>query len=114
MRSSSIIVTAAKDLIDEIENVVTELDKVQAHAQTVRIIRLDNADPQEILPVLQDAFQSTTTSQNRNNSSSTSALVSRIQQQSQTSSSSSSSSRSSGIGGSGGGRTGGGTGGGLP
>jgi general secretion pathway protein D len=70
-RTTAIIVSANRDLMDQIQDVVTELDQNPHGRTTVKVIPLINADPQEVSPVLQDIFQSTTQNnrnqQNQNN-----------------------------------------------
>jgi general secretion pathway protein D len=73
-RTSSVVVSAAKDLIPQIEAVVQELDASNARKQTVHMYQLQNADPEEVQEVLQDMFErnvssSSRSSQNRNDSS---------------------------------------------
>ena len=98
-RTSSLVVSAAKDLMDQIDGVITELDSNPAKKKVVRVIKLNNADPQEVLPVLQDIFEKNGAQTSRGGSSQ-SALQQRIQSQQTSSSSSSSSSSSRGGGGS--------------
>ncbi len=76
-RTSSVIVRAAKELMPEIANIVSQLDAGSAKKQKVFVYSLDNADPQQLLPILQEMFQTTTTS--RNNANQNSALSQRIQ-----------------------------------
>lgn len=99
LRTSSVVVTASKDLMEQIGSMVERLDVDSAKVQHVRVFHLDNADAQEILPVLQSMFQKNTTSRNNNNSSTqNSALMSRTQQNQNNSSSITS---GSGLGGGG-------------
>ena len=56
LRTSALVVTAAKDLMDQIEAVVTELDSEQGNNPTVAMFRLENAEPTDALQVLQDIF----------------------------------------------------------
>ncbi len=95
-RTSSLVVSAAQDLMDQISGVITELDGNAARKKVVRVIKLNNADPNEVLPVLQDIFEKNGGATSR--SSSQSSLQQR--QQSQQTSGSSSSSSSSGSRGS--------------
>ncbi len=64
-RTSSVVVSAAKDLIAQIEGVVAELDSNPAHKQNVKVIQLHNADAQEVEQVLNEIFQKNTTGNNR-------------------------------------------------
>jgi type II secretory pathway component GspD/PulD (secretin) len=81
-RTSSVVVCAAKDLMEQIEQVVLELDNNPAKKQTVKVIPLEHTDPQQAMQVLQDIFNKTGTSSSRNQSQN-SALQSRSQQQQQ-------------------------------
>jgi general secretion pathway protein D len=58
-RTSSVVVTAARDLMDQIEEVVTELDSNPAKVKKVKVFHVDNADVQQVMQVLQDTFTST-------------------------------------------------------
>jgi type II secretory pathway component GspD/PulD (secretin) len=66
-RTSSVVVTATKDLMDQIGDMVRDLDFKSSKDQTVKVFHLNNADAQEILPVLQDMFQNNTTLGRNNN-----------------------------------------------
>jgi general secretion pathway protein D len=81
-RTASIVVTAAKDLMGQIADVVQDLDTDPAKKQNVKVFSLQNADPEQALQVLQDIFQKNTTVNNRN-SQQNSALRSRSNQQQQ-------------------------------
>jgi general secretion pathway protein D len=107
-RTSSVVVTATKDLMEQIGAMVKELDFKSAKEQSVKVIHLNNADAQEILPVLQDMFQNNNTSSRNSRSSSTqnSPFQNRIQQNQNNSSSSSSSGFGTGTGSSQGGNRG--------
>ncbi|MSU61289.1 MAG: hypothetical protein EXS31_02655 [Pedosphaera sp.] len=76
-RTSSVIVRAAKELMPEIASLITQLDASSAKKQKVFVYSLDNADPQQLLPILQEMFQTTTTS--RSSANQNSALSQRIQ-----------------------------------
>jgi len=83
-RTASIIVSATRDLMEQIEGVVTELDANPKGRTTVKVYRLENADPQEALPVLQDIFQKNNTTQNnRNTANQNSPLLNRSSTQNQ-------------------------------
>jgi general secretion pathway protein D len=113
LRTSSVIVTASKDLMQEIEGMMTQIDVASTRDQQVYVFHMNNGDPQQALQVLQNMFQTSTTSRSGSSSSTTttSALQEREQQNASSSSSttsgSSSSSSSGGLGG-GGSRGGGG------
>ena len=106
-RIQAVIVTAPKELIEQIAGMMTELDVASTRDQNVYVYHMNNGDPQQALQVLQTMFQSSGTSRSGSgsSSSSSSALMLRQQNNATTTSSSSSSSGSSGFGtGTGGGR----------
>ncbi len=82
-RTSSIIVSAARDLMPEIEAMVEQLDSNPARKQKVYFFPLENADPQQAVQILQDMFQRNNTQVNRNNANQNSALSSRAQSNNQ-------------------------------
>ncbi len=82
-RTSSVVVTAAKDLMDQISQVVDELDSDRSNLKAVAVFRLENAEPQDALQVLQDIFQKSGTQNNRNTQNQNNALQSRSTQQTQ-------------------------------
>jgi general secretion pathway protein D len=106
-RTSSVIVTATKDLMEQIAGMVAQLDFKSSKETKVRVFHLNNADPQEVLPMLQDMFQGNNASRNTRSGSQNSPLMNRVQQNQNSSSSSPSlgtglgnSSRRSGVSGS--------------
>ena len=118
LRTSSVIVTASSDLMNEISGMMEQLDVPSARDQKVYVYHLDHGDPEQAVQVLQSMFSGTSGSSTGSrggvggsSSSTTSALQSR---ETQNNSSTGTSSTSSGIGGStfggggGGGRGGGG------
>ena len=105
-RTSSVIVTAPKDLMTQIEELVTQIDQASPKVSRVSVVHLENADPQQVLKVLQQ-FQGANA---RNaQSSQNSPLMTR---ENQNTSSSSSGFGTTGFGGGGGGFGSGGGGGG--
>lgn len=79
-RTSSVVVTAAKDMMDQIAGMVEQLDQESpGKVQQVSVIHLENADPQQVQQVLQDMFQSSTTARS-SSSTQLSPLENRIQQ----------------------------------
>ena len=77
-RTSSVIVTASKALMAEIEGAIIELDKSDARKQRAYVIDISNADPEDINSAMQTLFAGQnhpTTSSSQN----TSALISRQQ-----------------------------------
>jgi len=79
-RTSSVVVTAARDMIEQIAGMVEQLDQESpGKMQQVSVIHLQNADPQQVQQVLQDMFQSSTTAKS-SSSTQLSPLANRIQQ----------------------------------
>ena len=83
-RTSSLIVSAASELMPQIAQMVAQLDANPAKKQKVFVYSLENADPQQAAQLLHEMFQRTTTSQNRNNANQNSALITPQQGQSTT------------------------------
>jgi general secretion pathway protein D len=105
-RTSSVVVTAEKDLMEQIRGMMEKLDVSSTRDQKVYVFHMNNGDPQQALSVLQSMFQSSTSS--RSSSSSSSLTTSPLQERQVNNASSSSSSvnaatSSSGFGGSSGG-----------
>ncbi len=98
-RTSSLVVSSARDLMDQIESVVSELDSNPAQKKTVKVFKIDNADPQQAMQVLQDIFQKNGSANGRNSMNQNSVLTQRsLQQSSQTGTGSGSSTRRSNSG----------------
>jgi hypothetical protein len=108
-RTSSIIVSADREMMDQIADMVKQLDANPARKQKVYVYDLQNADPQQVQEVLRGLFESQNT-QNRNtqNRNQNSALTTRSTQQQQQNNN-----RNTGGGFGGGGGGGGAAGGGL-
>ena len=105
-RTSSVIVTASKNLMIQIAGMVRELDVVSTRDQQVHVFRMNNGDPQQAAQVLQNMFQSTSGSRTgASGTAQNSALMQRQQNNNQTTGSTSSGSGT--FGNSGGGRSGG-------
>ncbi len=106
-RTSSVIVTASKDLMAQITGMVRELDVPSIRDQQVHVFRMNNGDPQQAVQVLQNMFQSTTSGRSgTGGNSQNSALMQRQQNNNQTTGSSGGGGSGS-FGNSGGGRSGG-------
>ena len=106
-RTSSVIVTASKNLMSQIAGMVRELDVPSIRDQQVHVFRMNNGDPQQAVQVLQNMFQSTTSGRTgTGGTSQNSALMQRQQNNNQTTGSSSGGSGTFGNSG-GGGRSGG-------
>jgi len=77
-RTSSVAVTASKDMMEQIASMVEQLDQDSPRVPHVSVVHLENADPQQVEQVLQDMFQSSQTS--RSSQTQQSPLQTRIQQ----------------------------------
>ncbi len=82
-RTSSVIVSADRELMDQISAMVKQLDADPSRKQKVYVYDLENADPQQVQEVLRNLFESQDTAnrstQNRNQQGS--ALTTRSAQQ---------------------------------
>jgi hypothetical protein len=79
-RISAVIVTAPKDLMNEIAGIMEEIDVASTRDQDTYVRQVDNADPQQLAQVLQNMFGSSSTSRGGTSSSSqNSALQQRTQ-----------------------------------
>ncbi len=108
-RIQAVIVTAPKDLMDQIAGMMTDLDVPSDRDQGVYVFQMKNGDPQQAVQVLQNMFQSGTSS--RSGTSSSSSQNSALQQRSQNSTTTmGTTSTTSGVGGTGYGVGGGGSG----
>ena len=107
-RIQAVIVTAPKDLMEQISSMMNDLDVPSTRDQKVFVFHMNNGDPQQAVQVLQNMFQTSGSSRSGGSSSSqNSALMQRAQNNTSATGSTSSSGTSS-FGGTGGGRTGGG------
>ena len=102
-RIQAVIVTAPKDLMDHIADMMTDLDVPSTRDQKVFVFQMKNGDPQQAAQVLQNMFQSGGTTRTGSSSSQNSPLMQRAQNNTTSSSSSGS---TSGFGTTGGGRGG--------
>ena len=107
LRTSSVVVTAQKDLMEQIAGMIEQVDVSSPRDQKVYVYHLDQGDPQAAAAVLQGMFPSSSNSRNGNSSSQSSALQTR-ETQNASSIGNSSSSSSSTLGGNRGGTGGGG------
>jgi general secretion pathway protein D len=64
-RTGSVIVTASKEMLDQVGKMIDELDSDPARKQKVYVYSLENADVQQVEAVLHDLFQTTTTQSQR-------------------------------------------------
>ena len=75
-RTSSLIVSAAMELMPQIAEMVAQLDH-PAKKQKVFVYSLENADPQQVEQILKSMFERTTTANSRYNQNQNSALTTR-------------------------------------
>jgi type II secretory pathway component GspD/PulD (secretin) len=68
-RTQSLLVSASKELMPQIEDMIAQLDEVDAGGMKVHRIALENADPQDVLSIIQDIYPAGNTS--RSSSSTT-------------------------------------------
>jgi type II secretory pathway component GspD/PulD (secretin) len=106
-RTSSIIVSAASELMPQIAQMIEQLDKASEKKQRVYVYSLENADVSEVEQVVRDIFQRSNLQSSRNSLNQNSQLQTRIQQQNQLNTSPAN--RSTGFGGASGGVGGSGT-----
>jgi type II secretory pathway component GspD/PulD (secretin) len=79
-RIQAVIVTAPKDLMEQIASMMTDLDVASDRDQNIHVFTMMNGDPQQAVQVLQNMFQSSSTSRSGSSSSSqNSALQQRAQ-----------------------------------
>jgi type II secretory pathway component GspD/PulD (secretin) len=83
-RTASLLVSAARDLMPQIEKIVAELDANPAHQQKVYVYALENANTSAVQQVLRDMFQTQNSSVD-NSQSTTDPLLARQSQTSQSS-----------------------------
>jgi len=95
-RTSSVAVTASRDMMDQIAKMIEQLDQDSPRVPHVSVVHLENADPVQVEQVLQDMFQTTPNSRSTQNQ--TSPLQTRIQQNTGTSSSTTTGLGNSGLG----------------
>ena len=55
-RTQSLLVSASKELMPQIEDMITELDQINSGSLHVHRIALENADPQDVLQIIQDIY----------------------------------------------------------
>jgi type II secretory pathway component GspD/PulD (secretin) len=82
-RTASVVVSASRDLMTQIEQMITQLDSNPAKKQRVFVYSLENADVQEVAQMLRDMFDRNGTSNNRNNNNQNNALSTRSLQSQQ-------------------------------
>jgi general secretion pathway protein D len=82
-RTSSLIVSAASDLMPQIEAMIEQLDASPAKKQKVFVYSLENADVQQVERIVREMFDRSNTTGNRNSQNENSALSTRSQQNQQ-------------------------------
>jgi type II secretory pathway component GspD/PulD (secretin) len=101
-RTSSVVVTATKDLMDQIADMVKDLDFKSDKEQMVKVFHMNNADVQEILPLLQNMFGGNTSrsgaAAGATGASANSALMNRNEQYQQSTTSGTMSGFGNGLG----------------
>jgi general secretion pathway protein D len=81
-RTQSVIVSASKDLMDQIAGMMEQLDVPSQRDQGVYVFQMKNGDPEQAVQVLQNMFQSSSSSRG---STTTTTTQSPLQQRAQTS-----------------------------
>jgi general secretion pathway protein D len=76
-RTASVVVSATRDLMEQIEDVIDRLDGNSKGRKSVHIYRLEHTDPAEALPVFTEMFGKNTTQNSRNAAAQSSALSTR-------------------------------------
>jgi general secretion pathway protein D len=110
-RTASIIVSATRDLMEQIESVINDVDGNPKGKKHVYVYHLEHTDPAEALPVFTEIFGKNTSQNSRNSAAQSSALQNRISTQGNSQTGSTSSGNRTGMGQTS--RTGGGGGSGL-
>jgi len=97
-RIQAVIVTAPKDLMDQIGGMMTDLDVPSPRDQKVYVFHLNNGDPQQAVQVLQNMFQNGNNSRGSSTASSQNSALMQREQNNASSGSSSVSGSTSGTG----------------
>jgi len=79
-RTGSVVVTASRNLMPQIEKMITELDADAGRKQKVFVFDVENTDPLQVQSVLQSLFPANTTTGTRAASQTTSQLSRRANQ----------------------------------
>ncbi len=64
-RTNSVVVNAAPEILDQIEQVVVALDRNPAKTKQVYVYKVENADPADVATTLEDMFSGTNTAGSR-------------------------------------------------
>jgi type II secretory pathway component GspD/PulD (secretin) len=97
-RIQAVIVTAPKDLMDQIARMMIDLDTPSPRDQKVLVFHMNNGDPQEAVQVLQNMFQTSGSRNGSATSTTTSSTLQKREQNNTTATTPSSSGTGSGIG----------------
>src|ERR1051325_3533124 len=76
-RTASVVISATRDMMEQIEDVIARLDGNPKGKKSVHVYRLEHTDPAEALPVFQEIFGKNTTQNSRNTAAQSSALTTR-------------------------------------
>jgi type II secretory pathway component GspD/PulD (secretin) len=106
-RTSSVVVSASRDLMTQIEQMIVQLDSNPAKKQQVYVYSLENADVQEVEQILRNMFDRNGTMNSRNSTSQQNSRLNTRSTQTQTTTSGLGNSGSGGSRGVGGGGLGG-------
>jgi len=98
-RTQSVVVTASRDLMEQIAGMMEQLDVSSDRDQGVYVFQMKNGDPQQALQVLQNMFQSSSTS--RSGTSSSSSQNSALQQRAVNATTTMGTTTTTGVGGTG-------------
>lgn len=79
-RTTSVVVSATRDMMEQIEDVIDRLDGNAKGKKSVHVYRLEHTDPAEALPVFQEIFGKNTTQNSRNTAAQSSPLTTRSSQ----------------------------------
>ncbi len=69
-RTSSVLIRASADMMEQIAAVITQLDSNPGKKQKVAVFSLENADAQNVEQILRNMFENNTTSRSRSSTSS--------------------------------------------
>jgi general secretion pathway protein D len=97
-RTASVVVSATRDLMEQIEDVIDRLDGDLKGKKSVHVFAIQHADPAEALPILTEMFGKNTTQNSRNTAAQNSALTTRGSSQNNPQTSSTMSGSRTGIG----------------
>ena len=97
-RTASVVVSATRDLMEQIEEVLDRLDGNAKGKKSVHVYHLEHTDPAEALPIFTEIFGQNTTQNSRNSAAQSSALSARSNSQNNQQTSSTMNGSRTGIG----------------